>query len=461
MELGRVAHNRRIDRIESPLETHVSGQRRCEQLERLFDDCLHVQRLALGHPAAAKHEDAIDEFFRAHARLHHLIDVATYNAAFAQVILRELAVPQDRAQDVVEVVRDAPREAADCFHLLGLAQSLSKPRTLGFRGLALGQVEDECHPLFAGAFESCAGKENRDTLAVLADVFLLVGLASSELPYLFDCVGVRGAIFRCRYAGPCDTAGQKILSRVAHASQKCVIRLGDAAVKVPEEHSDDIGLDEPPDACFALAKRLLCLLAVAILLPQIGIKPRVLQRNRRLGSQHLQDCYPARTERIRCQVVLQVQQADQCGLPHDRQAQHRLGLPAGKVVVRRKGVRLRRIDEQHPLLAAPDVIDDGCGQRGLGRGLVRMQPHLNRLLLDACLGREYQAPIVGEQQMPGLCTGIFEHNAHQRVDQFFQDDLARYRLRTFDNSREIQVFHRRPDRVRWPGRWLCLPDVRI
>ena len=36
--------------------------------------------------------------------------------------LRELAVAQDRAQDVVEVVRDAAREVADSLHLLGLAQ---------------------------------------------------------------------------------------------------------------------------------------------------------------------------------------------------------------------------------------------------------------------------------------------------------------------------------------------------
>ena len=45
--------------------------------------------------------------------------------------------------------------------------------------------------------------------------------------------------------------------------------------------------------------------------------------------------------------------------------------------------------------------------------------------------------------------------------QLLQHDLARDRLRHFDHGREVEVFDRRPDRARRPGRWLFLPEVRI
>jgi hypothetical protein len=61
VELGRITHDRRISRLEVPLQAHVSGKRRCEQLERLLDNGLHAHGPALVHPTAAESEDAVNE----------------------------------------------------------------------------------------------------------------------------------------------------------------------------------------------------------------------------------------------------------------------------------------------------------------------------------------------------------------------------------------------------------------
>src|SRR5258706_14943429 len=95
---------------------------------------------------------------------------------------------------------DVPGETAGVAQSLSFGQIGFASRELGLRLLALGQVEDERHPLFARAFESCAVNNDSDALAVLADEFLLEGLASPGLPYLFNRARVSGAIFRRRHA---------------------------------------------------------------------------------------------------------------------------------------------------------------------------------------------------------------------------------------------------------------------
>ena len=53
---------------------------------------------------------------------------------------RQLAVPEDRAEDVVEVVRDAAGHGAERFDLLRFAQLRVQPLALGLCALALGHV---------------------------------------------------------------------------------------------------------------------------------------------------------------------------------------------------------------------------------------------------------------------------------------------------------------------------------
>ena len=45
-------------------------------------------------------------------------------------------------------------------------------------------------------------------------------------------------------------------------------------------------------------------------------------------------------------------------------------------------------------------------------------------------------------QQTSLGAGLLDRGAHEHVDQFFEDDLARDRLRHLDRRREIEVFDR-------------------
>ena len=89
--------------------------------------------------------------------------------ALAQLPLRQLAVAQDRAQDVVEVVRDAAGERADRLHLLRTAQRVLRTRALQLaraqfllRALTLSDVDHSAHK-----FNEMAGRaQNRMTYDV-------------------------------------------------------------------------------------------------------------------------------------------------------------------------------------------------------------------------------------------------------------------------------------------------------
>ena len=67
----------------------------------------------------------------------------------------------------------------------------------------------------------------------------------------------------------------------------------------------------------------------------------------------------------------------------------------------------------------------------------------------------------GQNQQTSLGAGLLDRGAHERVDQLFQNDLARDGLRHLDHGREVEVFDRRSDRARRAGRWLLPPQVRI
>ena len=66
-----------------------------------------------------------------------------------------------------------------------------------------------------------------------------------------------------------------------------------------------------------------------------------------------------------------------------------------------------------------------------------------------------------ENQQTSLGARLLDRGAHERLDQFFEDDLARDGLRHFDHGREVEVFDRRRDRARRTGRRLFLSEMRI
>src|SRR6516164_7651453 len=64
-------------------------------------------------------------------------------------------------------------------------------------------------------------------------------------------------------------------------------------------------------------------------------------------------------------------------------------------------------------------------------------------------------------QEASLGAGVLDSRTQEPVDEFFENHLARERLRGFNHCREIEMFDRRFDRARWHLRALVLPQSRI
>src|SRR5499427_10804743 len=86
---------------------------------------------ALAEPAAAERENPIDQRTTALACGHDAIEVASQPAAPGCVAQRHLAIAEDRAENVVEVVRDPAGERAHRLQSLRQAQLLLEPPALG------------------------------------------------------------------------------------------------------------------------------------------------------------------------------------------------------------------------------------------------------------------------------------------------------------------------------------------
>ena len=59
------------------------------------------------------------------------------------------------------------------------------------------------------------------------------------------CVAV--VPFRRRQVRPVDAAGDNILTIISHDVEECVISLKNSTIEVPDENSDDVGVDQPPN----------------------------------------------------------------------------------------------------------------------------------------------------------------------------------------------------------------------
>src|ERR1700722_16321035 len=77
---------------------------------------------AFTEAAAAEPENAVDERLGAPGRVHHIVNIAPQRGVGRGRLLRQLAVTQDRAQYVVEIVRDTSRQGTHRLHLLRLPQ---------------------------------------------------------------------------------------------------------------------------------------------------------------------------------------------------------------------------------------------------------------------------------------------------------------------------------------------------
>ena len=106
-------------------QPHVLADEAAEHLLHLLDDVVEVADAGLDHLLAAEGEELAGERRGALRGLADLVEPAVVLCAGPSSRGRELAVAEDHAQEVVEVVGDAAGELPDRLHLLGLAELLA------------------------------------------------------------------------------------------------------------------------------------------------------------------------------------------------------------------------------------------------------------------------------------------------------------------------------------------------
>ncbi len=111
--------------------------------QRLAHDVLDLHGDALAHAAAAERENSIDQRPAALAGDHDAFQIAAQPASRGHVAQRHLPVAQDRAEQIVEVVRDAAGERAHRFETLSLAQLVLHPPQFFLGDMAIGHIEHE------------------------------------------------------------------------------------------------------------------------------------------------------------------------------------------------------------------------------------------------------------------------------------------------------------------------------
>ena len=152
------------------------------------------------------------------------------------------------------------------------------------RLLALGQIEHEGDALVPAVAEGRRADKNRHTRAVFAKVLLLVRFAASRHHELLPRTSDSVAPFAGRQGCPVHAIRNEIVAAVSHDLEKGFVRLNNAAFKIPDGDPDDIGIDQPPD--------------LRLTLLQIAVETGVLQRDRRLRREQLEDRDSIRGERV-------------------------------------------------------------------------------------------------------------------------------------------------------------------
>src|SRR5262249_10945063 len=145
---------------------------------------------------------------------------------------------------------------------------------LRFRALLFARVEHEGDSLASASFEERGAPVDRDAAAV-SPYYLALGRLSGRGRQEFRYCPVLGFAPVGRYQiGPADLPRHQLVTAVLHQPEKGVIRVDNRAVEIPDADAHDIGVDQASNPGFAMGP--------------IVVKPRILERDRRLSREDLQ-----------------------------------------------------------------------------------------------------------------------------------------------------------------------------
>ena len=280
-----------------------------------------------------------------------------------------------------------------------------------FRALPLRQVEHEGHAFVAAVFESGVANEDQHATAVLAEVLLLIVSHGSSPPELLEPLFVtRLDPFGGCHVSPGEAAAEEILSLVSYDPEKRVVGIEYPSVEIPNEDSDDVGVDHATNSGFAFG--------------ELSIEIGIFQRDRGLRGEQLQHRDTGWREHPRGQAILQIQNADELGLFNERQAENGPTMTVADVRVFGKRGPGRGVVEYDVVPGALDIGQHRLRQRDCRHGLVA-HTHDHFVAARRGLRRDPQLGSARQSQQSALCARLLDRRAHDRVDQFFELNLAR------------------------------------
>src|SRR6266849_8517859 len=126
---------------------------------------------------------------------------------------------------------------------------------------ALAQIKHEGDTLVTALFKCCPTNQYGHAATVLSGEFLFERFESAATFLLFDSCVIPVAPVGRRQVCPPYAARNQVFAVVAHHAKKFVVGLENATVEIPDENSDDVGIDQAPDFRFAFPQSFLGALA--------------------------------------------------------------------------------------------------------------------------------------------------------------------------------------------------------
>jgi hypothetical protein len=118
-------------RIEHDVDMDVLADKAAEHLLELGDRFVHIEHPGTVRFLAAEREELPREPARPIARFPDFVEIIGDLPIRTQTLEEQIAVTENRRQEIVEIVRDAAGKPADRFHFLRLREFLLEPHPIG------------------------------------------------------------------------------------------------------------------------------------------------------------------------------------------------------------------------------------------------------------------------------------------------------------------------------------------
>src|SRR6516164_2045624 len=173
------------------------------------------------------------------------------------------------------------------------------------------------------------------SLPLFSKILFLERLNGPGLSQFCQGANVALAPFRRGQLGPVHAARNQILTGISYDTEKRVIGIDNPALEVDNEDPNDIGIDQMSDLPFAIF--------------EVAIKPRILERDCRLGRKHFQHGDAVRGEYVRRQIVFKVENSDDFSLVDQWQTEDGTGAAPNDIRIGGKRALRRCIVDNHGL----------------------------------------------------------------------------------------------------------------